>query len=78
MSYDYGPDGEKIFYEPEESENTKLDYDGWYDSQMDNLIDKYISDNPEEFQTDDSMADIERHGGFQSYCENEYDEYMKY
>ena len=80
MSYDYDSEGKKTFYEQglnDENKIVQLDFDNWYDLNSLELQEEYIERNPEEMKTDEDMQDIENNGGFQSFCEGEYDKYYE-
>lgn len=73
-------DGKKVFYEQglkDENERVQLDFDNWYNVNSVELQEEYIERNPEEMRTDEDMQNIEKHGGFQSFCEGEYDKYCE-
>lgn len=80
MSYDYDADGNKTFYEQglkDENEPIMFDFDNWYNVNSVELQEEYIESFPEDFKTDEDMQNIEKNGGFQSFCEGEYDKYME-
>lgn len=72
MSYDYDADGNKVFYEQEDT-TSDIDFDTWYAINSTSLQEEYIERNPDEMKTDEDMQDIEQNTGFQSFCEGEYE-----
>lgn len=54
---------------------TLLSFEDWYDIEQDELQDRYIRDTPEEFPTDEEMADIENNVEYQRYVYAAYEDY---
>jgi hypothetical protein len=75
MSYDYDADGGKVFCEPEDV--NPLNFCDWHSWKEEDLIETFIDNNPEDFPTDESMLEVVNHYGFQTYCEEQYDKYVR-
>ena len=57
-------------------ETEPMNFEQWYECSFDTLTEAYISDNPEDFPTKESMIDIDKKTDFQSYCDVRYNSYV--
>ena len=56
----------------EDNATASMDYDEWYKTFSEDLMARYIEDNPEDFPTDESMQEIEQNNNFNDWVEEEF------
>jgi len=51
-------------------------FERWYNFHFDRLKQTFLDENPEDFPTDEDGQEIEKHAGFQEWCEKCYAELL--